>query len=44
MRIIGLDIKVPGEHHGDMTEAAQTWLDTTLAQEPTRLAAPSLES
>ncbi|MCD5996162.1 phosphodiesterase [Pseudomonas sp. CDFA 602] len=36
VRIIGLDITVPGEHHGDMTEAAQTWLDAALAQEPMR--------
>ncbi|WP_407310749.1 phosphodiesterase [Pseudomonas sp. nanlin1] len=36
VRIIGLDISVPGEHHGDMTPAAQAWLDATLAQEPER--------
>ena len=36
VRIIAVDVTVPGEHHGDMTEAAQAWLDTALAQEPAR--------
>lgn len=36
VRIIGLDITVPGEHHGDMSEAAQQWLEAVLAQEPER--------
>ncbi|MFS2161031.1 phosphodiesterase [Pseudomonas sp. Pseusp122] len=36
VRIIGLDISVPGEHHGDMSEAAQHWLEASLAQEPER--------
>lgn len=36
VRIIGVDVTVPEEHHGDMTEAAQAWLDTALAQEPAR--------
>jgi len=36
VRIIGLDITVPGEHHGDMSEAAQHWLEAALAQEPER--------
>lgn len=36
VRIIGLDITVPGEHHGDMDEAAQNWLEDVLAQEPDR--------
>lgn len=36
VRIIGLDITVPGEHHGDMSEVAQDWLEDALAQEPQR--------
>ena len=36
VRIIGLDITVPGEHHGDMSEAARQWLEAALAQEPER--------
>lgn len=36
VRIIGLDITVPGDHHGDMTEAAQAWLEAALAEEPDR--------
>ncbi|MBD1587334.1 metallophosphoesterase [Pseudomonas typographi] len=36
VRIIGLDITVPGQHHGDMDEAAQAWLEGALAQEPER--------
>ncbi|WP_032609580.1 phosphodiesterase [Pseudomonas syringae] len=34
MRIIGLDISVPDQHHGDMTDTATQWLDRTLALEP----------
>ncbi|MCJ2374534.1 phosphodiesterase [Pseudomonas sp. RGM 3321] len=33
MRIIGLDISVPDQHHGDMTDTATQWLDRTLALE-----------
>lgn len=36
VRIIGVDVTVPQEHHGDMSEAAGAWLDAALAQEPTR--------
>ncbi|MFT4044416.1 MAG: phosphodiesterase [Gordonia sp. (in: high G+C Gram-positive bacteria)] len=36
VRIIGLDITVPGEHHGDVTEDAAEWLEATLSQEPDR--------
>lgn len=36
VRIIGLDITVPGKHHGDMSEAAQAWLEAALAEEPER--------
>jgi 3',5'-cyclic AMP phosphodiesterase CpdA len=32
--IIGLDITVPGDHHGDMDDDAAEWLTTTLASEP----------
>ncbi|MCF5384939.1 phosphodiesterase [Pseudomonas syringae] len=34
VRIIGLDISVPERHHGDMTDTATRWLDSTLALEP----------
>ncbi|KPB42843.1 3',5'-cyclic adenosine monophosphate phosphodiesterase CpdA [Pseudomonas savastanoi pv. phaseolicola] len=34
MRIIGLDISVPDQHHGDMTDTATQWLARTLALEP----------
>jgi len=34
MRIIGLDISVPDQHHGDMTDTATQGLDRTLALEP----------
>ncbi len=34
VRIIGLDISVPDQHHGDMTDTATQWLDRTLALEP----------
>ncbi|PBP94922.1 phosphodiesterase [Pseudomonas congelans] len=34
LRIIGLDISVPEQHHGDMTDTATQWLGRTLAQEP----------
>jgi 3',5'-cyclic AMP phosphodiesterase CpdA len=36
VRIVGLDITVPGFHHGDMDEVAAAWLDRTLAQAPAR--------
>jgi 3',5'-cyclic AMP phosphodiesterase CpdA len=36
VRIIGLDVTVPGEHHGHMNKAAATWLDGVLAMEPGR--------
>ncbi|WP_349970577.1 phosphodiesterase [Pseudomonas caspiana] len=36
VRIIGLDVTVPDEHHGDMSEAAQAWLETALAEEADR--------
>jgi len=36
VRIIGLDITVPGEHHGDMDDAAVVWLEGALALEPDR--------
>ncbi|QHF03494.1 phosphodiesterase [Pseudomonas asturiensis] len=34
VRIIGLDISVPEQHHGDMSDAATQWLERTLALEP----------
>ena len=36
VRIIGLDITVPGAHHGDFDDAAAAWLDHALAREPDR--------
>lgn len=36
VRIIGLDITVPGLHHGDFDDAAAGWLERVLADEPDR--------
>jgi 3',5'-cyclic-AMP phosphodiesterase len=36
VRIIGLDITVPGHHHGEFDDAAAAWLDATLAGEAAR--------
>jgi 3',5'-cyclic AMP phosphodiesterase CpdA len=36
LRILGLDITVPGKHHGDMDDAACLWLEQRLAEEPGR--------
>ena len=36
VRIIGLDVTVPGMHHGDMDDAAVAWLQRALAAEPDR--------
>jgi 3',5'-cyclic-AMP phosphodiesterase len=36
MRIVGLDVTVPGAHHGDMSDEACRWLEKTLAEEPRR--------
>lgn len=36
VRMIGLDISVPGHHHGDFDAAAAEWLEATLAAEPDR--------
>jgi 3',5'-cyclic AMP phosphodiesterase CpdA len=36
LRILGLDITVPGAHHGDMDDAACLWLEERLAEEPDR--------
>lgn len=36
IRVIGLDITVVGEHHGDFDDAAADWLEATLAAEPDR--------
>jgi 3',5'-cyclic AMP phosphodiesterase CpdA len=36
LRILGLDITVPGAHHGDMDAAACRWLGERLAEEPDR--------
>jgi 3',5'-cyclic AMP phosphodiesterase CpdA len=36
VRILGVDVTVPGAHHGDMDDAACLWLEERLAEEPTR--------
>jgi 3',5'-cyclic AMP phosphodiesterase CpdA len=36
VQIIGLDVTIPGLHHGDMDDAAVAWLEQALAQEPDR--------
>jgi Icc protein len=36
VRIIGLDVTIPGQHHGDMDDAAVAWLEDALATEPAR--------
>jgi 3',5'-cyclic AMP phosphodiesterase CpdA len=36
VRILGLDVTVPGAHHGDMDDAACAWLAARLAEEPDR--------
>ena len=36
VRIIGLDVTVPGQHHGLVDPEVAAWLDTALAQDPSR--------
>ena len=36
VRIVALDVTVPGKHHGELTDASLAWLDAVLAQQPTR--------
>ena len=36
VRVIALDVTVPGHHHGVVDEAAAHWLDEALAAEPLR--------
>jgi len=36
VRIVALDVTLPGLHHGAVDEAAARWLDETLAAEPAR--------
>ena len=36
VRILGLDVTVPGKHHGDMDEEACRWLEDRLQEEPGR--------
>lgn len=36
VRIIGLDVTIPGLHHGDMDDAAVDWLENALSREPDR--------
>lgn len=36
VQVIGLDISVPGHHHGDFDDATAAWLEAALAAEPDR--------
>jgi 3',5'-cyclic-AMP phosphodiesterase len=36
LRIVAVDVTLPGLHHGDFDESAARWLDGVLATEPTR--------
>jgi Icc protein len=36
VRVLALDITVPGRHHGEMDDAACLWLEERLAEEPGR--------
>jgi len=36
VRVLGLDVTVPGRHHGELTDEAGSWLEATLAEEPER--------
>lgn len=36
VRIVGLDVTVPGSHHGDFDTVAEAWLEAVLADEPER--------
>lgn len=36
VRIVGLDVTVPGEHYGEVYDEASSWLDSVLAAEPER--------
>lgn len=35
LRVVALDVTVPGLHHGEMSEEGAAWLDDALAAEPT---------
>jgi len=36
VRVIALDVTVPGKHHGEITPHAMEWLARTLSQDPAR--------
>lgn len=36
VRIIGLDVTIPGEYHGEASEEACSWLEARLLEEPKR--------
>ncbi|HAE50452.1 MAG: phosphodiesterase [Tistrella sp.] len=36
VRVVGLDVTVPGAHHGMVDDAAASWLEATLAASPHR--------
>jgi Icc protein len=36
VRIVAIDVTVPGAHHGDFTEQAAAWLEATLNAEPSQ--------
>lgn len=36
VRVVALDVTVPGRHHGEVTEEAAAWLDAVLGEEQAR--------
>ncbi len=36
LRVVGFDITVPGEHHGDVTREAADWLERALAKDASK--------
>lgn len=36
VRVVALDVTVPGKHHGEITPQAMEWLARTLSQDPAR--------
>lgn len=36
VRVVALDVTLPGQHHGAVSEEGARWLESTLAEEPSR--------
>jgi Icc protein len=36
VRVVTLDVTAPGKHHGEISDKALSWLDSTLRAEPSR--------